>query len=82
LFKDFVAFLKELSLYGAKQVAVDGTKLKAANSTDKAFNQKALAKKKSLVKWKKRSKEAALTDPDCRQMMNHSRVESCYNGFK
>ena len=24
-------------------------------------------------------KEVALTDPDCRQMMNHGRVESCYN---
>jgi transposase len=24
-------------------------------------------------------KEMALTDPDCRQMMNHGRVESCYN---
>jgi hypothetical protein len=23
--------------------------------------------------------EVALTDPDCRQMMNHGRVESCYN---
>src|SRR5665647_556859 len=29
LFKEFVSFLKELSLYGAKQVTVDGTKLKA-----------------------------------------------------
>jgi transposase len=26
LFKEFVSFLKELSLYGAKQVTVDGTK--------------------------------------------------------
>jgi hypothetical protein len=24
-------------------------------------------------------KEVALTDQDCRQMMNHGRVESCYN---
>ncbi len=24
-------------------------------------------------------KQVALTDPDCRQMMNHGRVESCYN---
>ena len=24
-------------------------------------------------------KEVALTDSDCRQMMNHGRVESCYN---
>ncbi len=45
LFKEFVAFLKDLSLYGAKQVAVDGTKLRAVNSNDKAFTQRALAKR-------------------------------------
>jgi hypothetical protein len=45
LFREFVSFLKDLSLYGAKQVSVDGTKLKAVNATDKAFNQKALAKR-------------------------------------
>jgi transposase len=136
LFKDFVAFLKDLSLYGAKQVAVDGTKLKAVNSMDKAFNQRALVKRikvmeksvkhyleeldsqdkqeasdeqqagsesseeakafevdklAALLDKKEKSeaildkmqksgqKEVALTDPDCRQMMNHGRVESCYN---
>jgi transposase len=136
LFKEFVAFLKDLSLYGAKQVTVDGTKLRAVNSNDKAFNQKALAKRikvmeksvkhyleeldaadvqevsderqasselsqdakaskidklAALLEKKEKSeeilskmeksaqKEVALTDPDCRQMMNHGRVESCYN---
>ncbi len=136
LFKDFVAFLKDLSLYGARQVTVDGTKLRAVNSNDKAFTQRALAKRikvmeksvkhyleeldaadvqetsdeqhansesgeeakafevdklASLLEKKQRSeeildkmeksgqKEVALTDPDCRQMMNHGRVESCYN---
>ena len=136
LFKEFVAFLKDLSLYGAKQVTVDGTKLHAVNSNDKAFNQRALAKRikvmeksvkhyleeldaadkqeasdeqqansesgqdakafevdklASLLEKKEKSeaildkmeksgqKEVALTDPDCRQMMNHGRVESCYN---
>jgi transposase len=136
LFKQFVSFLKELSLYGAKQVAIDGTKLRAVNANDKAFNQKALAKRikvmeksvkhyleeldaadeqeasderqassevgqdakafevdklASLLEKKEKSeeilgkmeksgqKEVALTDPDCRQMMNHGRVESCYN---
>jgi transposase len=44
LFKEFVAFLKDLSLYGAKQVTVDGTKLRAVNSNDKAFTQKRLQK--------------------------------------
>lgn len=136
LFREFVAFLKDLSLYGAKQVSVDGTKLRAVNSNDKAFTQRALAKRirvmeksvehyleeldasdeqeavdeqqassevgqeakalevdklASLLDKKQKSqelldnmeksgqKEAALTDPDCRQMMNHGRVESCYN---
>ena len=136
LFKEFVSFLKELSLYGAKQVTVDGTKLKAVNSTDKAFNQKALSKRikvmeksvkhyleeldaqdeqeasdeqkagsefseeakafevdklAALLEKKEKSeeilskmekngqKQVALTDADCRQMMNHGRVESCYN---
>jgi transposase len=136
LFKDFVAFLKNLSLYGAKQVAIDGTKLRAVNSNDKAFTQRALAKRikvmeKSVKHYleeldaadeqeasdeqqangevgqdskafevdklaallekkdksqeildkmeKSRQKEVAITDSDCRQMMNHGRVESCYN---
>jgi hypothetical protein len=136
LFKEFVSFLKDLSLYGAKQVAVDGTKLHAVNANDKAFTQRALAKRikvmeksvkhyleeldaqdeqeasdeqqasseagqdakafevdklASLLEKKEKSeqildkmeksgqKEMALTDPDCRQMMNHGRVESCYN---
>jgi transposase len=135
LFKEFVSFLKDLSLYGAKQVTVDGTKLRAVNSNDKAFTQRALAKRikvmeksvehylheldaadeqeasderqaseagqdakafevdklASLLEKKEKSeeildkmekscqKEVALTDPDCRQMMNHGRVESCYN---
>jgi transposase len=136
LFKEFVSFLKELRLYGAKQVTVDGTKLRAVNSNNKAFTKRALAKRirvmeksvehyleeldsvdeqeasddqqagdegnketkafqvdklvnllekkeKSQVildKMEKRGqKELALTDPDCRQMMNHGRVETCYN---
>lgn len=136
LFKEFVAFLKDLSLYGAKQVTVDGTKLRAVNSNDKAFTQRALAKRikvmeksvkhyleeldaqdaqeasdehqangevgeetkafevdklAALLEKKEKTeellgkmekngqKEVALTDPDCRQMMNHGRVESCYN---
>jgi transposase len=136
LFRDFVAFLKNLSLFGAKQVTVDGTKLRAVNSNDKAFTQRALAKRikvmeksikhyleeldaqdeqeasdeqqansesgeeakafevdklAALLEKKEKSeaildkmeksgqKEIALTDPDCRQMMSHGRVESCYN---
>jgi transposase len=136
LFREFVSFLKELSLYGARQVTVDGTKLRAVNSNDKAFTQRALAKRikvmeksvkhyleeldaadeqeasdeqqagsevgkdskafevdklAALLEKKEKSeellgkmeksgqKEVALTDPDCRQMMSHGRVESCYN---
>lgn len=136
LFREFVAFLKNLSLYGAKQVSVDGTKLLAVNSSYKAFTKRALAKRiklmeksvrhyleeldaadkqeasdeqqassevgegakafevdklATLLEKKQKSqeildnmeksgqKQVSLTDPDCRQMMNHSRVESCYN---
>jgi transposase len=133
LFKEFVAFLKKLSLYAATKVSVDGTKLLAVNSSYKAFTQKTLAKRiklmeksveryleeldsadeqetfdegqygstqnketkvdkvAALLEKKEKSqeilnkmersgqKEVALTDPDCRQMMNHGRVESCYN---
>jgi transposase len=136
LFKDFVAFLKKLSLYGATQVSVDGTKLLAVNSSYKAFTKKALAKRikvmeKSVTHYleeldeedeqetiddqqaaseatketkvaevdklsvllekkeksqeildkmeKSGQKEISLTDPDCRLMMNHGRVEACYN---
>lgn len=136
LFKEFVAFLKNLGLFGKKQVSVDGTKLLAVNSSYKAFTQKALAnriklmeksvthyleeldasdqqdasdekqtsnevgepakahkvdKLAALLEKKEKSQavldkmqksgqtEIALTDPDCRQMMNHGRVESCYN---
>ena len=136
LFKQFVSFLKDLSLYGATQVTVDGTKLRAVNSNDKAFTQRALAKRikvmeksvkhyleeldaadmqeasdeqqansesseeakafevdklAALLEKKEKSeeilskmeksgqKEVALTDQDCRQMMNHGRVESFYN---
>ena len=136
LFKDFVAFLKKLSLYGATQVSVDGTKLLAVNSSYKAFTKKALSKRikimeKSVERYleeldeedeqetiddqqatsetnkdnktfevdklgallekkeksqeildkmeKSGQKEIALTDPDCRLMMNHGRVEACYN---
>lgn len=136
LFKDFVAFLRKLSLYGASQVAVDGTKLLAVNSSYKAFTKKALAKRikimeKSATRYleelakgdkqetmdeqqaaneatkeamefkvdklaallekketsqeilgkmeKSGKEEVALTDPDCRQMINHGRVEACYN---
>jgi len=136
LFREFVSFLKDLSLYGAQQVAIDGTKLRAVNSNDKAFTQRALAKRikvmeksvkhyleeldaqdkreatdeqqassevgkdvkafevdklATLLEKKEKAeqllskmeqngqKEVALTDPDCRQMKNHGRVESCYN---
>jgi len=49
LFKEFVAFLKNLSLYGAQRVFIDGCKLKAVNSIDKDFNQKTLAKRIKLM---------------------------------
>ena len=136
LFKDFVAFLKDLSLYGAQQITVDGCKLKAVNSIDRDFNQKTLAKRiklmeKSVTRYleeldatdeqeaaddkqtateveeqakafqvdkvaallekrdkceellgkmqKRDQKEVAFTDPECRLMKNHGKIEPCYN---
>jgi transposase len=135
LFKEFVAFLQELCLYGAQRVTVDGCKLKAVNSQYRAFNQKSLAERikrmeksvqhyleeldaqdeqetsdeqklaneieqtkafkvnqlAALLDQKEKckqipgsmensnQKEAALTDPDCRLMMNHGRIEPSYN---
>ncbi len=61
LFKEFVAFLKDLSLYGAKQIVVDGTKLRAVNSNDKAFTQRALVKR---IKVMEKSVEHYLEELD------------------
>ncbi len=43
VFKEFVKLCISLDLYGAKCIAVDGTKFKAVNSLDKNFNRKNLA---------------------------------------
>ena len=42
VFKEFVKLCMSLDLYGAKCVAVDGTKFKAVNSLDNNFNRKKL----------------------------------------
>ena len=43
VFREFVKLCISLDLYGAKCIAVDGTKFKAVNSLDRNFNQKNLA---------------------------------------
>jgi transposase len=43
VFKEFVKLCMSLDLYGAKLVAIDGTKFKAVNSLDRTFNRKNLA---------------------------------------
>jgi transposase len=42
VFKEFVKLCISLDLYGAKCIAVDGTKFKAVNSLDSNFNRKNL----------------------------------------
>jgi transposase len=43
VFKEFVKLCMSLDLYGAKCIAIDGTKFKAVNSLDRNFNRKNLA---------------------------------------
>ena len=43
VFKEFVKLCMNFDLYGAKCIAIDGTKFKAVNSLDKNFNRKNLA---------------------------------------
>ena len=49
LFKEFVKLCISLDLYGAKCIAVDGTKFKAVNSLDKNFNRKNLAYRMKMI---------------------------------
>lgn len=44
VFKEFVQFCKNLDLYGAELIALDGSKFIAQNSKDKACTQKGLTK--------------------------------------
>ena len=49
VFKEFVKLCISLDLYGAKCIAVDGTKFKAVNSLDKNFNLKNLAYRMKMI---------------------------------
>jgi transposase len=42
VFREFVKLCMSLDLYGAKCIAIDGTKFKAVNSLDRNFNRKKL----------------------------------------
>ena len=49
VFKEFVKLCMSLDLYGAKCIAVDGTKFKAVNSLDSNFNRKNLAYRMKMI---------------------------------
>jgi hypothetical protein len=49
VFKEFVKLCMSLDLYGAKLVAIDGTKFKAVNSLDRNFNRKNLAYRMKMI---------------------------------
>jgi transposase len=49
VFKEFVKLCISLDLYGAKCIAVDGTKFKAVNSLDNNFNRKNLAYRMKMI---------------------------------
>src|SRR5271169_4847254 len=48
VFREFVLLCRKLDLFGCELVAVDGTRLKAANSTDRNFTREKL---KKLIQW-------------------------------
>ena len=49
VFKEFVKLCMSLDLYGAKCIAIDGTKFKAVNSLDQNFNRKNLAYRMKMI---------------------------------
>lgn len=49
VFKEFVKLCISLDLYGAKCIAVDGTKFKAVNSFDSNFNRKNLVYRMKMI---------------------------------
>jgi transposase len=49
VFREFVKLCISLDLYGAKCIAVDGTKFKAVNSLDNNFNRKNLAYRIKMI---------------------------------
>jgi hypothetical protein len=49
VFKEFVKLCMSLDLYGAKCIAIDGTKFKAVNSLDQNFNRKNLAYRMRMI---------------------------------
>jgi hypothetical protein len=49
VFKEFVKLCMSLDLYGAKLVAIDGTKFKAVNSLDRNFNRKNLSYRMKMI---------------------------------
>src|SRR6476620_185568 len=48
VFREFVLLCRKLDLFGRELVAVDGTRLKAVNSTDRNFTREKL---KRLIHW-------------------------------
>ena len=49
VFKEFVKLCISLDLYGAKCIAIDGTKFKAVNSLDRNFNRKNLVYRMKMI---------------------------------
>ena len=49
VFKEFVKFCMGLDLYGAKCIAIDGTKFKAVNSLDRNFNRDNLSYRLKII---------------------------------
>ena len=75
-------YLEELDAADEQQAGSESGEVAKAFEVDKlaALLEKKEKSMEILSKMEKSGqKEVALTDSDCRQMMNHGRVESCYN---
>ena len=78
VFKQFVLFCKELGLYGAEVVAIDGSKFKAVNSKKRNFNEDKLIKKLKDIEEKiegylqelekNDNEESSISQPDVKEI--------------
>ena len=76
VFREFVKLCMRLDLYGAKCIAVDGTKFKAVNGLDRNFNRKKLDYRMKEIDKQVSKYLAEVEEEDRREeQANHKNVE-------
>ena len=76
VFREFVKLCMRLDLYGAKCIAVDGTKFKAVNGLDRNFNRKKLDYRMKEIDKQVSKYLAEVEEEDRREeQANHKHVE-------